>query len=167
MSASLSSSIVYSTYIPFLLHLHVGGSYIPFDWLFRGPTIFGHVALLPAIVANTFKSLPLRALVVTLLSSPQLWNYLVASSFVTIFVSTFGRRLTVDLTFICVECFFFTHVSYLFSHDFLTSQQIFKLYRWWLSKSFLYINIETSISWSQSVNNDPLHLSFSNGGLRV
>ena len=51
--------------------------------------------LFPAIVANTSKSLHLRVIVVVLLISPWLCSFLMASSFVTIFVSTFGKRLIV------------------------------------------------------------------------
>ena len=67
------------------------------------------MALFPAIIANTFKSLSLKTLIVVLLSSLRLCNFLVslrlcsslvASSFVTI-VSTFGRRPIIALTFTC------------------------------------------------------------------
>ena len=93
--------------IPFLLHLHVEGCHIAFDKFFLRPTIPVHVALFPAIVAYAFKSLPLRVIVIVLLSSPWLYSSLVTSSFVTI-VSTFGRRPIIAPSFTCVECFFFT-----------------------------------------------------------
>ena len=66
------------------------------------------LALFPVIVTNTSKSLSLRAIVVVLMSSLWLYSFLMTSSFCHYFVSTFGRRFIVALTFTCVECFFFT-----------------------------------------------------------
>ena len=79
-----------------------------FRRIFLGPTISRHVALLPAIIAISFKSLSLRTPVVILLSSLRLCSSLMTPSFVTVFVSTFGRWLIVAPTFTRVECFFFT-----------------------------------------------------------
>ena len=59
------------------------------------------------LVENVFKSLLFGSLMLVFFSTLRSCGSLVTSFFVSIFVSTFDRRLRVVPSFNCVECFFF------------------------------------------------------------
>ena len=82
------------------------------------------MALLSAVVLNTFNFLPLRTLVVIILSLRGLHGFLLTFSFVSISVFTFGGQIIFAPTFTCVEPFFFAlqrDASHFYSHGLLAS----------------------------------------------